>query len=80
MTSKYKNGPLIKTFIDNIIVNHKTTNPRKIYLYSAQDETMHPLLKAHNFSIPNRLVNFGSALIIEKYIDENNGIFLKVGI
>ena len=71
---KLFNGLLIKKFIKNM----KDPKGRQIFLYSGHDVNIIGASKAHKFDIPKKLPEFGSALILEKYKDANQEIYVKV--
>lgn len=74
---KFGTGPLVKTFIENMNLDESVSNPRKIYLYSAHDDNVASFARAHDiqdFKYPE----FGSGLILEKWRDCNNKVFVKV--
>ena len=71
---KLSNGLLIKKFIENM----KDAKGRQIFLYSGHDVNITGVSKAHKFDIPKKLPDFGATLILEKYKDANQEIYVKV--
>lgn len=70
-------GTLVRQFIENINSNRQAGVPKKMYLYSAHDLTLHAFSKAQDFEAFN-LPPYGSALIMEKYTDSKTSEYLRV--
>lgn len=72
-------GPIIKTFVENMNLENKYKNPRKIYLYGGHKSNIAMFIRAHNIN-DFRYPPFGSALILEKLRDSKNQIYVRVSI
>lgn len=70
-------GLLVKTFIENMNLEQKFINPRRIYLYSGHDGNLAIFTRVHGIQ-EFRYPEFGSALILEKLRDLDNRIHVKV--
>ncbi|KAL2740855.1 venom acid phosphatase Acph-1-like isoform X2 [Vespula squamosa] len=70
-------GMLIRKFIENMNINGKQTNPRKIYLYSGHEINIAAFTRAHDIHVP-RLPTYGSAVIVEKLRNTEGKLFIKM--
>lgn len=70
-------GMLIKKFIENMDINEKQKNPRKIYLYSGHEINIAAFTRAHDIHIP-KLPSYGSTIIVEKLRNMEGKLFIKV--
>lgn len=80
MTQKLKRlngGILIRQMLENISRNNNSTGTEKIYLYSSHDLTLAGFTRAQKM-MTFKFPPFGSAIIMEKYTDNQNNKYIKV--
>ncbi|XP_046814492.1 venom acid phosphatase Acph-1-like isoform X1 [Vespa crabro] len=70
-------GMLIRKFIENMNINGKQKNPRKIYLYSGHEINIAAFTRAHDIHIP-KLPSYGSTIIVEKLRNTEGKLFIKM--
>ncbi|CAL1677640.1 unnamed protein product [Lasius platythorax] len=70
-------GMLIKKFIDNINVESKHRNSRKMYVYSGHEVNLAAFVRAHNISEP-KIPGYGSTFIFEKLRDEESNFYIRI--
>ncbi|OXU25471.1 hypothetical protein TSAR_011009 [Trichomalopsis sarcophagae] len=74
---KINGGPLVKTFLKNMNLDNARADSRKIYLYSGHDYNLMGVRKAHGIN-DNEFQEFGSGLLIEKWRDSRDKVFVKL--
>lgn len=76
-TKRLHGGPIVRRFIENMHLNRTKDNPRKMYLYSAHENTVSAYLKAQNITEP-KIPHYGTAVMFEKLIDDDGKIYVRV--
>lgn len=74
---KLNGGTMVKQVLENI--NKNSVNRKKIFLYSTHDLTLSAFLIANGIEI-TKPVEFGSAIIVESYKDDQHDVFIRVKI
>lgn len=72
---KLNGGTMIRQVIENI--NKNSDSPRKIYLYSTHDLTVAGFILANGIKLTNP-PEFGSAIIVETYKDDQKNTYIRV--
>lgn len=70
-------GPIVRTFIENMRLDRGLEKPRKIYLYSAHDDTVSAFLQAQGI-LENKIPLYGTAVVLEKLEDSDGNRFVKI--
>lgn len=70
-------GPLVRRFIENMFLNKTIENPRKMYLYSAHEQTIAAYLQAQGILEP-KIPHYGTAVMVEKLEDSDGKIYIRV--
>ncbi|KAJ8675643.1 hypothetical protein QAD02_011429 [Eretmocerus hayati] len=71
-------GSLIRKFRENMDIEGKFDNPRKIYLFSGHELNLAAFTRAHGISDEFKYPDYSSAVILEKWRDPQGKIFVRM--